>query len=211
MPPTDQGVWEPIAILREDRCFGVINGPHLSFVFSPEWNRQRPHNQKKNADYRRVGRRHEPPASIDEWEGHPVRLNESDTEVGVLGEVTEWGIVVHYPKLIRLPSRDKKHSEAERQVHDLHRSLVPEGYHPPYEEGARRILQRQVEQVRQAGGTVAEAHLRAGTPTDEILDLVEELRPGLLVAGSRGLGPIKHLILGSVSEALVHHNHAMTP
>ena len=88
--------------------------------------------------------------------------------------------------------------------HYAYPSLVFEGYHPPYEEGARRILERQVEQVTEAGGTVAGAHLRAGAPTDEILDLVEELEPGSLVAGSRGLGPIKHLILGSVSEALVH-------
>jgi nucleotide-binding universal stress UspA family protein len=57
----------------------------------------------------------------------------------------------------------------------------------------------------EADGTVAEIHLKAGAPTDEILDLVEEVRPGLLIAGSRRLGPIKHLLLGSVSEALVHH------
>jgi nucleotide-binding universal stress UspA family protein len=32
-------------------------------------------------------------------------------------------------------------------------SLVPERYHPPHEEGARKILARQVEQVREAGGS----------------------------------------------------------
>jgi nucleotide-binding universal stress UspA family protein len=89
--------------------------------------------------------------------------------------------------------------------HYAYPSLVPESYHPPYEEGARKILDRQVEQVREAGGAVAEAHLRTGSPTDAILDVVEEVKPGLLIAGSRDLGPIKHLLLGSVSEALVHH------
>lgn len=48
--------------------------------------------------------------------------------------------------------------------HYAYPSLVPESYHPPYEEGARKILDRQVEQVREAGGSVAEAHLRTGSP-----------------------------------------------
>lgn len=39
---------------------------------------------------------------------------------------------------------------------------------------------------------------------DEILDLAEELEPDLLVTGSRGRGSIQRLLMGSVSEGIVH-------
>ena len=35
---------------------------------------------------------------------------------------------------------------------------------------------------------------------DEILDLSEELDVGLIVTGSRGLGTLKRLVMGSVSS-----------
>lgn len=89
--------------------------------------------------------------------------------------------------------------------HHAYPSLAPESYHPLYERGAVRVLDEQMKRTREAGATVTGAHLKLGAPVDEILDLVEDLRPGLLICGSRGLGPIKHLLLGSVSEALVHH------
>ena len=72
------------------------------------------------------------------------------------------------------------------------------------ERGARRILAAQVDAI-EASGIVAEPHLLQGPPIDTILDLCDELRPGLLVVGSRGLGPIGRIFLGSVSEGVVHH------
>src|SRR3712207_2674630 len=44
-----------------------------------------------------------------------------------------------------------------------------------------------------------------GTPVDAILDLGEEIGADLIVMGSRGHGPLGRLILGSVSEGVVHH------
>ena len=70
---------------------------------------------------------------------------------------------------------------------------------------AEEVLQRQVERIEQAGGTVAEAHLREGRTIDEILDLSEELEVGLLIVGSRGLGGVGRILLGSVSEGIIHH------
>ncbi len=70
---------------------------------------------------------------------------------------------------------------------------------------AQETLQKQLERIEQAGGTVAKAHLREGRTIDEILDLSEELGVGLLIVGSRGLGGAKRILLGSVSEGIVHH------
>ena len=70
---------------------------------------------------------------------------------------------------------------------------------------AQEILDKQVEKIEGVGGTVAKAHLREGRTIDEILDLSEELQVGLLIVGSRGLGGVKRILMGSVSEGIVHH------
>jgi nucleotide-binding universal stress UspA family protein len=63
---------------------------------------------------------------------------------------------------------------------------------------------------RGSRGTVAQAHLRMSDPDDEILRSCEEQGGfGLLVMGSRGLGPIKRRIMGSVSESVVRHAHCL--
>ena len=57
-----------------------------------------------------------------------------------------------------------------------------------------------------AGGLVAGAHLVEGRAADEILDLAGQIGVGLIVIGSRGLGPVGRIALGSVSEAVIHHS-----
>jgi nucleotide-binding universal stress UspA family protein len=75
-------------------------------------------------------------------------------------------------------------------------------------EMAEQTLEKAVKQVEEAGGTVAEAHVRMGDPDDEILRFCEEQGDvGLIVMGSRGLGPIKRRLMGSVSESVVRHAH----
>ena len=75
-------------------------------------------------------------------------------------------------------------------------------------EQAEKTLEEAVRQVEETGGTVAQAHLRMGDPDDEILRFCDEQgRFGLLVMGSRGLGPIKRRLMGSVSESVVRHAH----
>lgn len=70
---------------------------------------------------------------------------------------------------------------------------------------AHALLDEQVERIRESGARVHEDHLEVGSPVDEIPDLADEIDAGLLVVGSRGLGPVKRLALGSVSEGIVHH------
>jgi nucleotide-binding universal stress UspA family protein len=71
------------------------------------------------------------------------------------------------------------------------------------EREAERLLDEQLGMIRDAGGNVAEAHLRDGRPADEIATLAQELDADLVVLGSRGAGPVKRLTTGSVSEGVV--------
>jgi nucleotide-binding universal stress UspA family protein len=74
-------------------------------------------------------------------------------------------------------------------------------------EQAAKTLDEAVKQVEQVGGTVAQSHLRMGDPDQEILKFCEEQGGfGLIVMGSRGLGPIKRRLIGSVSESVVRHS-----
>jgi len=74
-------------------------------------------------------------------------------------------------------------------------------------EEAQRLLDAQVEQIKAHGGTVAQAHLRIGRPDEQIVALAEEIGAGLIVMGSRGLGGIRRLLMGSVSDSVVRHAH----
>jgi nucleotide-binding universal stress UspA family protein len=74
-------------------------------------------------------------------------------------------------------------------------------------EKAQRLLDAQVQQVRAAGGTVAQAHLKIGGPVEEIVALAEETGAGLIVLGSRGVGGVGRALMGSVSEFVVRHAH----
>jgi nucleotide-binding universal stress UspA family protein len=75
------------------------------------------------------------------------------------------------------------------------------------EEEIRTRLEPEVRRIRETGGKVAGAHVRLGRPDAEIVGLAEELRAGLIVLGSRGLGPLRSALMGSVSHSVVRHAH----
>jgi nucleotide-binding universal stress UspA family protein len=76
------------------------------------------------------------------------------------------------------------------------------------ERKAREVLDGQVKKIGEAGGTVAEAHLRMGRPpARQIVELAEEVGAGLITMGSRGLGGIRRALMGSVSDSVVRHAH----
>ena len=50
-----------------------------------------------------------------------------------------------------------------------------------------------------------EVHVLIGPSVDAVLDFGEEIEADLIVVGSRGHGPIGRLLLGSVSEGVVHY------
>jgi nucleotide-binding universal stress UspA family protein len=72
-----------------------------------------------------------------------------------------------------------------------------------YEREAQNLLFEQLDGLKAAGVEVAGAHLESGRAAEKIADLAERLGVGLIVLGSRGLGTVKRLFLGSVSEGVV--------
>jgi nucleotide-binding universal stress UspA family protein len=104
------------------------------------------------------------------------------------------------------------------ELHIIHVGEVPlvyhperhGGYHGDYERAetqARELLETQVEKVKAAGFTVAQAHLKMGRADEEIVELAESMGVGLIVMGTRGQGRIRRALMGSVSESVVRHAH----
>jgi nucleotide-binding universal stress UspA family protein len=72
---------------------------------------------------------------------------------------------------------------------------------------ARTKLEEEAEKIRGMGGEIAGVHAGTGRPDAEIVRAAEELGAGLVILGSRGLGPVRRAVMGSVSGSVVHHSH----
>ena len=79
--------------------------------------------------------------------------------------------------------------------------------HEDAEQEARTKLDELVQRVGKTGSEIAEIHARLGRPDAEIVGLADELGAGLIVLGSRGLGPLRRALMGSVSDSVVRHAH----
>jgi nucleotide-binding universal stress UspA family protein len=75
------------------------------------------------------------------------------------------------------------------------------------EKMAQELLDEQARIIEDAGGSVAQAHLRFGKPDEEVTALAEEISAGLIVMGSRGLGGTRRALMGSGSDSVVRHAH----
>lgn len=65
-----------------------------------------------------------------------------------------------------------------------------------------RLLDRIVSLLPLDVGPVTK-HLVVGSPADQIVALAEQLKVGLILLGTRGLGPIKERLIGSVSHRVL--------
>jgi nucleotide-binding universal stress UspA family protein len=72
---------------------------------------------------------------------------------------------------------------------------------------SKELLEAQLTRMREAGGSVTEAHLMSGRADEEIIFLAEGVGADLVVVGSRGLGGIRRARLGSVADSVVRHTH----
>lgn len=72
------------------------------------------------------------------------------------------------------------------------------------EQVARETLAGAVHALEEEGVTVAGQHLRRGRPVDAIMAIAAEIEADLIVVGSRGLGTIRRLLIGSTAEAIIH-------
>lgn len=100
------------------------------------------------------------------------------------------------------------------ELHVAHAWHAPVGVMPApipievFEQDARRLLDKEAGRLAAGETTVAGTHLVRDHPVDAILGLAEDLGVGLIVVGSRGRGVLERLVLGSVSEGVVHHARA---
>jgi nucleotide-binding universal stress UspA family protein len=67
--------------------------------------------------------------------------------------------------------------------------------------------QNKTEEVLKGFGIDAEARIVYGHPVDNIVGVAEKESADLIVMGSRGLGAFSSLLLGSVSDGVLHHAH----
>lgn len=85
--------------------------------------------------------------------------------------------------------------------------VLPEGCAETLERGAQELVDAQAARLRGAGAPLATRHVVSGRAAEAILDLGDEVAAGLIIVGSRGLGPLARLVMGSVSEEVVHNSH----
>ena len=74
---------------------------------------------------------------------------------------------------------------------------------------SRRLLDQQIEEIKEAGGNIEEAHLKMGRPEEEILRLSEEIIAGLIILGNQGLSGkfsrMRRFLMGGVSENVTRY------
>lgn len=87
---------------------------------------------------------------------------------------------------------------------------IPQDAWDSFEQTACAAAQRAAQAVVTEVGSLArhaEVLVRSGSPAEEIVHAAEELHATLIVMGSHGRGATRSLVLGSVSDRVLHTAH----
>lgn len=84
----------------------------------------------------------------------------------------------------------------------LSTSYVPAWFYDDVEKFGRQVLD---EAGKLLGAVPHQTFLETGSPVEVIPEFAATHGSDLIVIGSRGLGPLKGLVMGSVSTHVVHH------
>jgi nucleotide-binding universal stress UspA family protein len=76
-----------------------------------------------------------------------------------------------------------------------------------YAERVRVAVDRRVQCLAEGADANYKLIQEAGHPAQTIVKFADENRTDLIVMGNRGMGPFKSLLLGSVSDRVLHHAH----
>jgi nucleotide-binding universal stress UspA family protein len=68
------------------------------------------------------------------------------------------------------------------------------------------LLSRSAETARNGGVRSVSTAMREGGVVEQLLAYLDEQRPDLMVLGARGLSMTRRILLGSVSDGVVHHS-----
>lgn len=72
-------------------------------------------------------------------------------------------------------------------------------------ERANSFVQLEAARIKEDGGKIADARVVFDDPAAEIVRLGEDVEADVIVVGSRGLGGIRRMLLGSVSSSVAAH------
>jgi nucleotide-binding universal stress UspA family protein len=80
------------------------------------------------------------------------------------------------------------------------------GYADPKDEEEQREVLFAARDVLEGEGVASTGLAPVGDPAEEILKAAKQFEAELIVIGARSLGPVKRLVLGSVSTKVMHES-----
>jgi nucleotide-binding universal stress UspA family protein len=111
-------------------------------------------------------------------------------------------------KAVRMAAKVSKAMGAElaivhvNEMHDMP-TLMTEGEHPDEESKGQTVLSDSLE-IAMSEGVMAKGVIKHGHAAGQILVFANEYSPQLIFMGTRGLGRALAMVMGSVSQVVVH-------